>query len=156
MAGLLGCIRAANAEDARHLTELAISSKAYWGYDADFMAACRKELTVTAEALLASLSGVFENAGDVAGFYLLSGSANRDVAELEYFFVSPDQIGLGIGNDLWRHMAAAARAKPFKCIRIESDPNAEPFYKRMGAQTVGTTPSCSIPGRVLPLMEFIL
>ena len=33
---------------------------------------------------------------------------------------------------------------------IEADPDAAPFYRRMGAQDVGLAPSGSIPGRMLP------
>jgi hypothetical protein len=32
-------------------------------------------------------------------------------------------------------------------------PNAEGFYRKMGAERVGETPSGSIPGRMLPLMQ---
>ena len=40
-------IRLARREETHALSELAFLSKAYWGYDEDFMAACRAELTVT-------------------------------------------------------------------------------------------------------------
>ena len=36
---------------------------------------------------------------------------------------------------------------------IESDPNAEQFYRAMGALRTGTVESGAIPGRELPLME---
>lgn len=39
---------------------------------------------------------------------------------------------------------------------IDADPNAEPFYRAMGAVRIGATPSGSIPGRELPLLEFTL
>jgi hypothetical protein len=33
---------------------------------------------------------------------------------------------------------------------IEADPDAAPFYRKMGAKHCGFAPSGSIPGRVLP------
>lgn len=44
-------IRPASRAEASLLSQLAFESKAYWGYDADFMVACREELTVTEEEL---------------------------------------------------------------------------------------------------------
>jgi len=36
---------------------------------------------------------------------------------------------------------------------IDADPNAEGFYLKMGAERVGESPSGSIPGRMLPLLQ---
>ena len=41
-------------------------------------------------------------------------------------------------------------------MTIEADPDAAPFYRRIGARDVGTAPSGSIPGRELPLLELVL
>jgi hypothetical protein len=35
-------------------------------------------------------------------------------------------------------------------MAIEADPDAAPFYRRMGAKDSGFAPSGSIPGRMLP------
>ena len=40
-------LRPARPEEAPALTELCLRSKAVWGYDAAFMQACRRELTMT-------------------------------------------------------------------------------------------------------------
>ena len=39
---------------------------------------------------------------------------------------------------------------------ILADPNAAPFYERMGARFVSQAPSDAIPGRTLPLYEYDL
>ena len=44
-------IRPAQPADAAVLTRLALTSKAVWGYDASFMAACRAELTITPQGI---------------------------------------------------------------------------------------------------------
>ena len=42
------------AQDAAALSELALRSKGYWGYDATFLEACRDELTLTADQATAA------------------------------------------------------------------------------------------------------
>jgi hypothetical protein len=41
-------------------------------------------------------------------------------------------------------------------LAILSDPNAAPFYERMGAVPAGDAPSDAIPGRRLPLLHLDL
>ncbi len=41
-------------------------------------------------------------------------------------------------------------------LSIQSDPHAEGFYLRLGARRTGEAPSQSIPGRLLPMLEFDL
>jgi len=50
---------------------------------------------------------------------------------------------------------AQARNSGFHSIKIEADPNAEAFYKRMGATRAGTRVT-EVDGerRELPLLEF--
>ena len=71
-------IRVAKAADAASLTDLAMRAKASWGYDADFMAACRSELTITPERLTAWRTWVAEIDGQLAGMialHLVGGAA---------------------------------------------------------------------------------
>lgn len=145
-------IRTARVDEARVLSDLARASKAYWGYDADFMRTCDVELVVMAEDIERDIFGVFEDGGVVAGFYQLS--TNGGEGELESLFVAPAYIRHGVGTTLWQHMAASAQRLKLRKIRIDSDPFAEPFYLAMGAKRIGDTPSGSIPNRRLPLLEF--
>ena len=147
-------IRPARPGEAAALSDLALRSKAHWGYDAAFIAACRAELTVTPAQAASGRTYVYEEDGRALGFYLLeirNGSA--DVAML---FVAPAALGRGIGRALWAHLVGEARRLELAKVSVASDPNAEPFYRAMGATTVGTAPSGSIPGRRLPLMELAL
>ena len=41
-------------------------------------------------------------------------------------------------------------------MTILADPNAAPFYERMGARFLRNAPSDAIPGRTLPLYEYDL
>jgi GNAT superfamily N-acetyltransferase len=67
-------------------------------------------------------------------------------------FVEPQAIGQGIGRLLFERTIAAGRDRGFTQLTIDADPNAEPFYRAMGAVRIGTVPSGSIVGRVLPQM----
>jgi GNAT superfamily N-acetyltransferase len=148
-------LRAARKAEAAALSALALRSKAHWGYDAAFMEACRAELTVTPERIRADAFVVAERDGRLAGFYALGRIGPRE-ADVLKFFVDPPFIGSGVGRALFEHMAATARDHGYETLVIEADPDAAPFYARMGAVPAGTAPSGSIPGRVLPRFTYDL
>jgi predicted N-acetyltransferase YhbS len=52
-------------------------------------------------------------------------------------WVSPEHIGAGIGRALFDHAVRRAAALGAATLIIEADPNAEGFYRRMGARRVG-------------------
>jgi GNAT superfamily N-acetyltransferase len=141
-------LRPARADEAGPLTELALASKGHWGYDAEFLAACRDELTVTPE----HGAVVAERDGRVAGFYVLTGEPPE--LDLAMMFVDPGQIGSGVGRALWEHAAEAAARAGAERVTIDAEPHAEAFYLAMGAERVGEVASGSIPGRVLPRLLF--
>jgi GNAT superfamily N-acetyltransferase len=145
-------IRPALASELDHLTDVALRSKAHWGYDTAFMDACTGALTFTPE--LAAHTHVIEADGQVCGLYTLL--IEQDHAQLENLFVVPEHIGKGYGRDLWQHAVVQARASKKPTLLIESDPNAQSFYERMGAQQVNTVLSSCIEGRTLPLIMFKL
>jgi GNAT superfamily N-acetyltransferase len=142
------CIRRARPADAAVLTSLALTSKAVWGYDAGFMAACRAELTITAPSILLRPTHVLERHGETLGFYQLR--IDGAVAEVAQFFIAPATLRQRLGRRLWAHLEATARAAGATCLEVDSDPNAAAFYLAMGMRRVGEAPSGSIPGRMLP------
>jgi GNAT superfamily N-acetyltransferase len=144
-------IRPARTSEASALTALALRSKAHWGYSAAFMAACRDELTVHEHDIREGRVVLADDGGAIAGFYALL-PPDGDRCELDALFVEPAAIGRGIGRRLFAHAATTARAQGARRLEIQADPNAEAFYRREGAHTVGTRPSASIPHRSLPLM----
>ena len=148
-------VRPARPAEAPLLSQLAFESKAHWGYDAEFMRACREELTISEEELDREPSHVAEIAGQAVGFYALA-HLNEEEIELEYLFVDPRVIGQGIGRCLLEHAKQIAAELGYRDLVIVGDPHAEGFYVRLGARRVGTKPSASIPGRRLPLFELAL
>lgn len=148
-------LRAAQPEDALVLTRIALEAKAYWGYDADFMAACREALTLTVAQLGQCPAFVLCIDHKAVGFYLLA-PVDTQTVELDYLFVVPSAIGHGYGRQLFDHARRTAREHGYTLMSIEADPHAAAFYERMGATLVGTQPSASVPGRRLPFFHLDL
>lgn len=148
-------IRHARPTEAGVISALALRSKAHWGHDADFLAACRDELTLTAEDITTSAVYVCDGSSAPAGFYRLL-LQDDGVAELDALFVEPAAMGQGVGKRLWRHAVATAAKMGCWEIVLQSDPQAEGFYLAMGAQRAGVSESTVMPGRLLPLMRFRL
>jgi len=146
--------RAAVADDADALGDLAIRSKAHWGYDQEFLDRVSGELTFAPEATSTRRITVAEADDAMIGFYSLDG--DPPAGELGNLWLDPASIGAGLGRRLWRHAVGAARDAGFTSLRIEADPYAEGFYLAMGAVRIGVAPSGSIPGRVLPLLRYEL
>jgi GNAT superfamily N-acetyltransferase len=138
------------------LSELAKRSKAYWGYDEAFMAACDQELTLTEREIARHLTYVLRTQdGSVAGFYSME-SVDEARMELNFLFVEPSAIGRGRGRALINHAKKRARELGRTMLIIQGDPHAAPFYQKMGGRRVGERPSCSVAGRLLPLFEIHL
>lgn len=150
-------IRKALATEAELISELSIRSKAYWGYDDEFMSSCRNELSQSREQIEdeANCYFVAEFKSEVVGFYKLE-SLNKEAIVLEALFVEPLLIGSGVGRVLFEHAKSVALEKGGRYLTLQSDPYAEPFYRAMGALVVGREESGSIEGRYLPIMQIAL
>lgn len=142
-------IRAATLADLPELRDIAFRSKAHWGYDRAFMEAVAPSLAPTADELR---QGVFVLVRDerIAGFYAFLSKAGS--VFLESLFVAPEWIRQGCGEQLWRHAIEFARGAGHADFLIESDPNAEGFYLRMGAKRIGEIVSPA-SGKTLPLLR---
>ena len=148
-------IRRAHPAEAGILSALALRSKAHWGYDADFLAACRDDLTLSADDIANSTVFVCDGVVAPLGYYRLV-VQDDGVAELDALFVEPAAMGQGVGRRLWRHAVSTAAKRGCSEMVFQSDPQAEGFYLAMGAQRAGDSESTVTPGRMLPLMRFHL
>ncbi|MEO1243540.1 MAG: GNAT family N-acetyltransferase [Pseudomonadota bacterium] len=125
-------------------------SKAVHGYDAAFMEACREELTLTPEKIAAGPFIVAEFDSAPAGVAQVM--VHDDEWHLQLLFVDPGHMGSGLGRRMLVWAVQEARRMGATELLIEADPDAEPFYLKMGAERRGEAPSESIPGRMLPLL----
>jgi GNAT superfamily N-acetyltransferase len=145
-------VRRATLADREELARLAFASKAYWGYDAAFMESVREQLTPSEQYVANDPVYLAENEDEtIAGFY---GFLHEDEALWLYdMFVAPEAIGTGVGRILWEHAVEIARKTGEPVFFIESDPNAEAFYLKMGAVRNGERIAAG-SGRVLPVLRF--
>jgi GNAT superfamily N-acetyltransferase len=120
------------------------------------MATMTPALTCVPDDLLAGDQQVevLEGSTGLLGFYRLR--RLTELAFLEDLFVDPDAMGQGVGRQLFLRAASVAREWGAGVMEFESDPFAESFYLRLGAERVGMSPSQLLPGRSIPLMRYAL
>lgn len=140
------------SSDATMLTEIALESKAHWGYTVAQLESWRDDLTILPETFNSWRGSKFMFENEIGGFYLLN-RVNARTCYLEFLFVKPKFIGKNIGKQLVEHAIASCRTNGCGVLNVLSDPNAEPFYAKHGFKTIYQKQS-SIPGRFLPEMEF--
>ncbi len=144
-------VRRATPEDAETLTRVALAAKRHWGYPERWIRQWTGGLTITPEFVRNNEVHAAVEDQMAIGFYALVGEGHR--TELEHLWISPEYIGRGMGRLLFEHALARAAALGAESVELEADPNAEGFYRRMGAERVGEN-VYEIEGhrRVLPLM----
>lgn len=145
----------ARPEQAERLSQIAFAAKSYWGYPSQWIELWHNQLTITKQFILENevYAAVDDEDGAVLGFYALTGSGEKMV--LEHLWVQPRSLRAGVGRKLFEHAIALATESGAQRIDIESDPNAEGFYQKMGAETVGEV-TYELEGlpRSLPLMSY--
>ncbi len=128
-------IRSAKPSDAMTLTAIAFAAKGHWGYPERWMEHWRDALTITPGFIVSHEIHVAVTDNRLIGFYALS--PLEDILDLQHLWVLPDWMGRGVGRLLFFHALKRAKALHHGQLRIESDPNAEDFYFRVGARRVG-------------------
>lgn len=153
-------IRDARPADCAELSALCMRSKAHWGYDSEFMRRCEVTLRITPAELQATTVRVAETTMGrllgVAALESLADASKPKEAEVGRLFVEPEFMGQGVGRALLNDLRKGAQAAGLDVLWILADPQAEPFYLRMGAVREGMRPSDAIPGRMLPWLRLDL
>ncbi len=145
-------LRRPHEDELPDLTALCLRSKAHWGYDDKFMAACVEEMTLhPADGIKTHLRVAEDEQGYIGVAWLAL--TDDKTTSIEAMFVEPARMGIGAGRLLYRWIVETSREMGADTLMIDADPNAAPFYRHMGAYDVGETPSGSIPGRMLPLLR---
>jgi N-acetylglutamate synthase-like GNAT family acetyltransferase len=112
------------------------------------MESCRKELSIELRDLTSTTIGVAEQHGRLVGVAQIKVTGSE--ADLLKLFVEPTTLRSGVGSELFAWASASAASQGADRLLIEADPDAAPFYRRMGARDVGSATSGSVPGRMLP------
>lgn len=150
-------IRRALEDESSLLTGIARAAKASWGYPEAWLHEWRDALTLTAEYVAAHTVLVAEAGGALVGMCALevtAGDAGEAEGELAHLWVLPGWHGRGVGRALVERVFAAARRVGCRALRIESDPNAEAFYRRLGAVRVGRVDApVAARARTLPVLR---
>lgn len=148
-------IRFATPDQAGTLTQIAFAAKRHWNYPERWIQIWSPLLTITPGFIEEHETCVAYLDQEPVGFCAIS---TEDVkASVEHLWVLPEHMGRGVGAELFNHMLLRCKELGMQILEIESDPNAQGFYERMGARKVGEVAS-EVDGlpRRLPLLEIRL
>jgi GNAT superfamily N-acetyltransferase len=130
-----------------------LAAKSHWGYPQEWLDLWTPSLTFDRDLLAREWVRVADD-GDAAIAVIAVGGEPPDL-ELSHLWVDPPVMGRGLGRLLFDAAIAYSRRRGARRLKIVSDPNAEGFYERLGAQRIGAV--ASLPAdRSLPLMECTL
>jgi GNAT superfamily N-acetyltransferase len=146
-------IRRAKPDEAFELSEIALRSKAYWGYPDELIELWRPELEVTPAMIKKNISFIVEEKSGIQGFWVRPAVEELSDGRL---FIEPDAIGKGHGRSLWMAVMEEAKKRELEYMTWEGDPNALGFYLKMGAIQIGSIESKFVPGRLLPILRCYL
>jgi ribosomal protein S18 acetylase RimI-like enzyme len=173
-------IRRARADEGEQLapilTALSRRSKAHWGYDPELLRRWLEDLSISPgdidrDVVLVAETGAEPGAEAgagpgihtsptpprIVGFARVTRGATPVVttpppAQLKDLWVEPGDIGTGVGRTLFAAACEVARTLPADQLLIVADPNAEGFYRHMGARRIGEEASEVVDGRRLPIL----
>jgi len=148
-------IRRARPDESEQLTAIAFAAKRHWDYPESWIQLWTRDLTITPEFIAGNEVFVAIREGRIAGCGALV--VSDKLSELEHMWIDPPHMGSGVGRALFEHLTRRARELGLSELELSADPNAEGFYRRMGARRSGEV-RYEIEGqpRVLPRMKIEL
>jgi GNAT superfamily N-acetyltransferase len=145
-------IRPAIPGQAQVLTSIAIKAKGHWGYSEQQLAFWSSEsLSVSPEYVAANLVWVASVDSQPVAFAALKKEGAETI--LDHLWVLPERIGQGIGRELFLHLAQHLKGMDCREFLFTSDPHADGFYYKMGAEKIGDWHS-GFQGRVLTKFRY--
>ena len=145
-------IENATLQDIPKLNEISLESKAFWGYPEDWLNSWEDELTINQTHIENHQTFKLVHEDCTIGFCVIE--QHGDECHISHMWVIPKYIGWGFGKVLLEESIKRGVHSPCK-IMVESDPNAEGFYKKYGFHTIDQVESYP-KGRYLPVMEKVL
>jgi ribosomal protein S18 acetylase RimI-like enzyme len=147
-------IQKAKIEDHIRLTEITKKSKAYWGYSDEQMEKWNNNLTITIDYIETNSVFNLVHENQIIGYYSYLRLENNQV-KLDNLFILPEYIGKGFGSFLMNDFLERMRNEKYQKIILDSEPNAEQFYQKIGFTKIGEFET-SIKNRFMPIMEMNL
>lgn len=147
-------IEKANITDNEILTSITKKSKAYWGYSAEQIQKWNKNLTISQDYIRDNNTFKLVDNDLIVGYYSYV-FENEKIAKLDNLFILPEHIGRGFGKYLFLDFLNRIKETEIEKITLDSEPNAEQFYTKMGFVKVGEFET-SIKNRFMPIMEMKL
>jgi GNAT superfamily N-acetyltransferase len=141
----------ANSNDSKVLTAITKKSKAYWGYSEEQIQNWSDSLTITPTYI--ETTSVYKLVIDTKtiGYYSFFYEDEHTI-KLDNLFILPEYIGKGFGRILMYDFLILVKRTNVNKIILDSEPNAEMFYAKLGFVKVGEIET-SIKNRCLPIME---
>lgn len=148
-------IRKAKPQDAEKMTQIAMRSKAHWGYSDELLSLWKEDLKVTPEFLKSAIGYVVE-CDDVMIGYWVREAIQADQLTQGFLFIEPEFIGSGCGRLLFDALKNGMQERGIHSFTFEADPNAAGFYLKMGGVKIGEKESKVVKGRKLPIIKIQL
>jgi ribosomal protein S18 acetylase RimI-like enzyme len=147
-------IKEASINDNEILTEITKKSKAYWGYSAEQILKWNNNLTISRDYIENNSVFKLVNNTEIVGYYSYLIKEEKNVI-LDNLFILPEYIGKGFGKHLMIDFLNRMKNGKFEKITLNSEPNAENFYLKIGFKKIGEFET-SIKNRFMPIMEMSL
>ncbi|KIO52292.1 GNAT family N-acetyltransferase [Flavobacterium hibernum] len=147
-------IEKANTIDHEILTEITKKAKAYWGYSDEQLVKWSNNLTITQDYIKRNDVFKLVNNNIIVGYYSYFSEEEKSM-KLDNLFVLPEYIGKGFGKYLMTDFLNRMKEIKIEKITLDSEPNAELFYSKMGFVKIGEFET-SIKNRFMPIMEMNL
>ena len=140
----------AKTSDINILNDIAIRSKAWWGYEDFLMQKFAQSSSLKSENEDQSTVVKACLDGSIIGWYRYL--PNNERIELTDFWLNPEYIGKGFGGKMFQDLKDKVTKDGFQTIEFDADPNAAPFYEHMGCGMIGQT--LSEWNRFIPRMKY--
>lgn len=147
-------IEKAGTNDNEILTAITKKSKAYWGYSEEQLLEWNDNLTISKDYIETNFVFKLIDNSEIVGYYSYIIKEEKNVL-LDNLFILPEYIGKGLGKYLMEDFLNRMKNEKFEKITLDSEPNAEAFYLKIGFKKIGEFET-SIKNRYMPIMEMCL
>ncbi|MDC1174104.1 GNAT family N-acetyltransferase [Bacteriovoracaceae bacterium] len=145
-------IRKALSKEAHFLSELALRSKAYWGYDKTFIEKCRPHIKIDDDYIKSWPVIVLLVTDKIVGFASLK--VISDEKRLDNLWIAPEHIQSGYGTLLFNEAVIEAKKLGWDYFRLAGEEKSIGFYTKKGAKLIGKVQSRLGKDIFLPHMEY--